>query len=587
MQQQNLYSNYSLKRSGGMVRLYEPIQDGINLFTLNKFNDDFKYLFDNLGTATETKTKIENFLNGSQVVTRNMLANAAVGASQIDNEAVTGSKIPDNQIGRRHVLDNTINADKVADGSLGATELSVDAATINSGKNYPLVNYDVDGVETTIAETHRKGILDAKVTGADVNKVYRLSSIRHGYSGSFGMNVDEFDLDTNRNIDTTTRRRVITHVTSVYPTFATYNYGKTVGVMTARREDGLVVTVKFDYAEVGTILNIAENSLGASQGAIIDPSNYEYKIVAQSEETVNFNNMVVVDKNENDMIIYLKNSGNLYTGYHMYRVTTPWQEGNQRSNLDLWSIGRVSAFLREGDTFTEDPNKVYIYSNISEPTYTNDTIFRLAGASDYSGGFYHGDEKIQSFYITIGNADITNRTGQFDGETLELMQHTHIYRDTSTSTTGETTAFLSVKKTHRFNQKEGYTLNHPKIEALENFTPTFSSVGGWQMNRKFESGADNNILDAYDLTNIDKVNLRVADSVDKHFTGQGTMEYKIVGFYKDIVMTYENNSDYFDTWLRNWAANEMKIYSKIFEDNKEVAAGTTVNASLNYKFTSY
>ena len=31
----------------------------------------------------------------------------------------------------------------------------------------------------------------------------------------------------------------------------------------------------------------------------------------------------------------------------------------------------------------------------------------------------------------------------------------------------------------------------------------------------------------------------------------------------------------------------MKIYSKVFEDDKEVVAGTVVNAALNCKITSY
>ena len=550
----------------------------------NELNRMLEELYSNLGTATGTKIKLDNFLNGSKVVDRTMLDDAAVGPSQLDNGAVSSSKIQDAAIGTRHLLVNAVTEEKIRDGSISSSKLSVDSVSMNKGKIYPLVNYDVNGIETGISQPARLGVLEAKVSGADINKVYMLKSIRHGYNGQFGINIDSFTLDTNRNIDTSTRKREISHATSVYPTFFTYNYGRSIGTVTARNDMGLIVTVKFDVASVGQLLNLAENELGTSQGAIIDPSNYEYK--PPEELQINYNNMIVVDKNENDMIVYVKSKNDIYTGYHLYRVTTPFEQGNQQSNIDLWSIGRVSVYLRDGDSFTENANKVFVYSTVDAPTYTNDTIFKLAGANDYSGGFYHGDEKIQSFYIVVGNIDITNITGRFEGESIELLQHTHIYHDTSTSATGDSAAFLSVKKTHRFNQEDGYTLK-TKLEALENFTPIFSSIGGWQMRRKYENGASNNITDAYDLTNISKVNLRVADTEDKHFSGQNTMEYKVIGYHKDILIKYESDSDYFDTWMRNWADNEMKIYSKVFEDDKEVVAGTVVNAALNCKITSY
>ncbi|WP_271401435.1 hypothetical protein [Salinicoccus roseus] len=517
------------------------------------------------GTVTKTKNDLNNFINGAGVVTD------------------------------RHLAQGSVTSTRIADGAVSRTKISstVDGVMINKGTTFPLVNYTVDGVAVDFHQKAKDIVLSAKVENADPAKVYRLSSIRNGYNNAYGLTIDSFNFDENGNIDTTTQKREIQYYLnepSLYPTRFSYSEDGSIGTVTAKSPAGLTVTVVFDAAELAAnqnnILNNAENEIGTSQGAVIANVNYSYFTEVEGEEVVSYNNQVVVDKTDTDMIVYVKTKGNLYTGYHLYRVTKPFVEGEQRSNLDLWSIGRVSTYEREGETFTEDTSKVFVYSAINEPTYTNDTIFKLAGASDYSGGFMHGDEKIQAFNIIAGQGHITNLTGRFEGSSVELIQRTHIFRDTSTSTTGDTSAFLEVKKSHRFSTSEGYTLV-TKLKALEDFTPNFSSIGGWQMKRTFENGSANNITDIFDMTNIKRVNVRVSDSVDKHFTGEDTTDYKVCGFFKDIAMHYESDSDYFDTWMRNWADDEMKIYSKVFPDNELVTAGTEVNASVNYKISVY
>src|SRR5699024_8367366 len=148
------------------------------------------------------------------------------------------------------------------------------------------------------------------------------------------------------------------------------------------------VTVTYDSSATGSIVNLAENPQGYAFGTIIHPSKYNYSSAAVSGGAVE--DKTFVEKTLDEMDIFVPSFNGYYTGFHMYRYTRPYESGVRQSNSDIWAIARISLYIRTGSDFTEDPNNVFVYTNSN--LNTMDTIFRRTGETDYSGGYYHGDE---------------------------------------------------------------------------------------------------------------------------------------------------------------------------------------------------
>src|SRR5699024_10991152 len=253
--------------------------------------------------------------------------------------------------------------------------------------------------------------------------------------------------------------------------------------ITTKAVDGISATVTYDSSATGSIVNLSENSQGYAFGTIIHPSKYVYDNANASGASTADDN-IYVDKTLDEMNIFVPSLNGYYTGFHMYRHTRPYESGVRQSNSDIWAIARISLYTRNGTDFTEDWNNVFVYNNSN--LNTMDTIFRLTGETDYSGGYYHGDEILDNFTIFVGDTDVTDLSGQFSGSSVEFLQHTTIFEDTYTAG-GLTDAYLKVKKVHRFNKDEVYTLKS-RFEFLKDVSLDFSNPGALSMARTDPNG---------------------------------------------------------------------------------------------------
>ena len=119
----------------------------------NNVNNNFEELYNDLGTATGTKDKLDNFLDGTGVISSKMLEygavhgnyirdggigtrhllddtvttakiqDDAVTTAKIPDGAVTTAKIPDNNIINRHIANKSISGLKIADGAVTTTKI--------------------------------------------------------------------------------------------------------------------------------------------------------------------------------------------------------------------------------------------------------------------------------------------------------------------------------------------------------------------------------------------------------------------------------------------------------------------------------
>src|SRR5699024_7362288 len=284
---------------------------------------------------------------------------------------------------------------------------------------------------------------------------------------------------------------------------------------------------------------LANDSVGASQlkNASVGRSHLANNSVNNSKVEVNTLHLDRLDtqvhciRREKEILVIVPTVKN-YLGYSIKRKTVPYQDDVSGSNLDLWSLDRVSVYNRDGSDFTENNSLVWIYTpeSFSTPMTTQDTIFRIAGDSDYSGGNQHGDEKIISFDVIAGNARLTGDNFTRSGERFTLVQETHLYPDSRTHG-ADTQPFAKVSKTHTFDAKNGYRLKH-KIEFLADNTLDFATVGALQMRRQYANGGSNNITNVVALDNAKHYNVSSPDSESNHLVGEKEREYVIIGYHK-------------------------------------------------------
>lgn len=89
---------------------------------MNNLEHNFTELYNDLGTATGTKNKLDDFLSGTGVISRNMLAQGVVGADEIDNGAVSTSELGEGSVTLNKLFDteltkNLFNKDAIEDTS--------------------------------------------------------------------------------------------------------------------------------------------------------------------------------------------------------------------------------------------------------------------------------------------------------------------------------------------------------------------------------------------------------------------------------------------------------------------------------------
>lgn len=515
------------------------------------------------------------------------LAEGAVTNSKIANGAVTKDKIAPDSIGNRTLMDRgvftenialwAVDNDRLATGAVDARVANFGTMDLNAGKLFPLTNFDLDGSNQSYTEKVMDSIIDVTVHGAQHGKVYQLDSVRNGLSGNYGVRVSSFDAPVNGSLDSSTRKLVFDLINNDVQLIDDYEDASNIKTIITKAVDGVSVAVTYDSSATGSIVNLAENEQGYAFGTIIHPSRYTYTNVGASSSVVT-DEKTYVDKTLTDMHIYVPTVDGYYTGFQMYRHTQSFESGVRWSNSDIWAINRISLYTRNGSDFTEDPNNVFIYSSTDKNTM--DTIFRLTGETDYSGGYYHGDEILESFKIFVGDTDVTDLSGQFSSNSVVFLQHTTIYEDTYTAG-ALTDAYLKVKKVHKFNKDDVYTLKS-RLEFLKDVSVEFSNPGALSMARTDPNG-NVNFKTAIDLSNMETHDISTTGALS---SGDNIDQWKFIGNNRDVTVTYETDSDYLNTWVRN-SESDSKLYSRIIPQDSTVQVGDVFNTSVNYQFISY
>lgn len=339
---------------------------------------------------------------------------------------------------------------------------------------------------------------------------------------------------------------------------------------------------------------LANDSVGAGQlrsasvgrTALANNSVNNSKVEVSSLNFDRIDTQVHCIRRPTEILVLVPTSKN-YLGYSIKRKTVPYTEGRSDSNMDLWSIDRISGYTREGNTFSENPALVYVYTHdsFSSPMTTQDTIFRRVGDSDYSGGNQHGDEKVQNFDLIIGNARLTGENLERSGESVEFVQETFIYPDSRTNG-ANTQPFLKVNKSFRFDVDDGYVLSQ-SVEFLTEENIEFACQGSLLMRRQHGNGGGNNITNVVALDNAKHFNVSTPESGStNHLSGENETMFKVIGYFKEIMLEFWTDSDYHDFYFRNWAATDVKFYGITIAPNTVVPAGHKIKSRMKYKFKS-
>lgn len=411
------------------------------------------------------------------------------------------------------------------------------------------------------------------------HKIYQLDSVRDDYKGITGLRVSSYDVPVEGNLKSATKEMVISYTN---PSTVIDDKNSVIRTITSS-QNGITAVVTVDRPKLVNIVNISENVNGNSPGAIISPTQYIYENDTSIGSLNILDTDVIVDKKENEFVVYIPTRLSTYTGIKVIRRTEPFKYNTKGSNMDLWAIARISNYKKENDLMVE--KMVHIYSPYNPSDLTQDTMLKETGASDYSGGFYHGDEKINNFSIFIGNTDITNRTGVFYGSHLTLIQDNNIYHNTYGKDNADTTAYVNLKKTHKFDSQNIYTLMQ-RFYFLENVKLNFSNFGALSMKRTFENGQSNNFNNVVNLSDGETADIKTGDGI-LYFQNSNSKEFLINGYYKDISIIYQSDSGYLDAWVNNNLNADPKLYSRMVPTDSLVEAGRIINTKVNYKFIGY
>ena len=435
-----------------------------------------------------------DFLTGTGVITRDMLADHIINSNKITDKSIYGNKIADATIGRIHLQDGIINNLKIAD----------------------------------------KGIYGDKI--AD----------------------------------------------------------KTLGGN--HFQDGSIERDKIKDGEV-TRQKLADGSVNS--GKIADKSIYRSKI---ADNTLNEDNMdingkvlstrkeVVVIKTKDNMKILVPGRGNAFICHEMQYWDRPFSPGVRNTNVKVWAIAEVGRYYQDTQrNYIKDEGNIFVHATGTPSSM--ETIWKLEGEVDYSGAFHHGDEISDFCKIFIGNEDITNKTGTFTGESLDMIQHSKLYEDTFT-TEAMTEPYLQVRKHHRFDWQDVYTLSH-EVEFLKTVTPNFSCLSALTLRRTTKDGKPDNFTDCLDLTHMRYVDISVEEDQDSgirsYFLGDDdrVRKLKVSGLNKDVTITYTSPDPHFRAYLSNHNPNMAKIYTETVPPGVEVQAGEKFSATANYKWVTY
>lgn len=145
----------------------------------------------------------------------------------------------------------------------------------NRGVIFPLMNVTRDGVLYTVSETVKNVLLDAKVINAKKGKIYAVTYIANGLSGSYGVSIYEYDKSTFGTDSAASRRMLVYYNRDWAKTVKT---GITNIVIEDEVKEGVTFHLTIDFSQItGDNLNISNTTNGQAYGAIIDESLYTYR----------------------------------------------------------------------------------------------------------------------------------------------------------------------------------------------------------------------------------------------------------------------------------------------------------------------
>lgn len=360
--------------------------------------------------------------------------------------------------------------------------------------------------------------------------------------------------------------------------------------------DSSVTRTKIKDGEV-TRQKLADGIVNSNK--IADNSIYRSKIAPNTlnEDQMDINGKVlstrkevVVIKTTDNMKILVPGRGNAFICHEMQYWDRPFVAGVRNTNVKVWAIAEVGRYYQDTQrNYIKDEGNIFLHATGTPSSI--ETIWKLEGEVDYSGAFHHGDEISDFCKIFIGNEDITNKTGTFTGESLDMIQHSKLYEDTFT-TEAMTEPYLQVRKHHRFDWQDVYTISH-EVEFIKTVTPNFSCLSALTLRRTTKDGKPNNFTDCLDLTHMRYVDISVEEDADSeirsYFLGEEdrVRKLKVSGLNKDVTVTYTSPDPHFRAYLSNHNPNMAKIYTETVPPGVEVQAGEKFSATANYKWVTY
>lgn len=480
---------------------------------LNAHQNNYKELYAGMTTAKAAEVILDNFLNGTGVVTNKMLAELSVSNSKLGDKvvhhrniadlavrehhlaamsatervlatgAVTNTKMADYSISNAKLRDKIIHNRNIADLAVSANQANFDEVTINRNKTYPLLNAYRDGELYTITDEIRASLLSVKVYGAEKDKYYAIRYIANGISGHYGISLVQYD----KNADGSFLRDsmvVLTRYDDLNgPAYWSIEPAGPVVHRTVFIEDkGLTFEIIYDKSEIIlTGLDFSNTLSGKAFGSVIHPNNYVYKS-SIGKVVENAKDKIALVKQDGKLFIYKPTSNGNYVGHELSHYSKPVGT-DVNSNYDLYQVRTIKEYSRSGNTF----NVVRPLLDDSTPT-TMDLMLRESADMDYMGGINHGDEVNQFITLIVDGKEVDMTTnGFYEADEVRLIQRNNLYRD-SVYTGGILEQVATVGKEHIFNMKDGYILANT-VKWIEAINIYQAFMGALTMNRSYSGSA--------------------------------------------------------------------------------------------------
>lgn len=545
-------------------------QIGINLDDndMNNVNSNFIELYGFLGFISEAKKAIENFINGTGVVTNKMLSDDSVTNRVIAPRGVHNDNIADLAVRENHIAAGSVSEQKIANGAVNNRHVLMDTQTLNQGKMYPLINMRVGGGVKPYNENVKNYIIDASVDNAEHGRVYQIESIRNGYYDNYGLTIASYQKPTNGSIYESSKKRVITY-NDPLDIIEKENY--ITMISKSPNPTGEIVSVTFEKGF--SFLNLSETESGTSFGLIIDPSKYVYKNESENEE-IDCN--IFMDKKVDRFTIYTEKSNGNYLGIEI-RHQKKGIESNASSNFDLWLVRTIKEFSKSGEKFTA------IRSIIDDSTPTTmDLMIKESDDMDYMGGINHGDEVNKYTLLLVDGQPVNlNSVGFYNAKEIKLVQRNNLYRD-SVYTEGVLEHLATVGKEHIFN-RAGYTL-HNTVNWHESINIVQAFLGSLSLYRTDEKGNGplwHTVISdiTYTPYNLKTVGGQMpsAENVDKMI---------LIGEKISCVVTADrlDRISGNQTWVANFADQNSKLYFSYVPNGYTTSVDEIWKQDTNFKF---